>query len=101
MNASRSFFSLSRISIATLLLCGAITALAQEPPSPSPAASKEMRERMAAMHEKMAACLRSDRALSECRQEMHQTCSSMMGEQGCPMMGMGNPGRMMPPPKEN
>lgn len=57
---------------------------------PAPAPSKEMRERMASMHEKMAACLRSDRAFSECRQGMHQTCSNMMGQQGCPMMGIGN-----------
>jgi hypothetical protein len=44
---------------------------------------------MAALHEKMAACLRSDKALAECRDEMQKNCRDMMGEQGCPMMGKG------------
>ena len=47
----------------------------------------EQRQTMAAAHEKMAACLRSDRPLSECRNEMMQACHKMMGKEGCPMMG--------------
>jgi len=34
----------------------------------------------------MAACLRSDRSPADCRQEMMQSCKSVMGEGGC---GMG------------
>lgn len=55
--------------------------------------SKEMREKMATLHEQMAACLRSDKSFSECRQEMMTSCQATMGTQGCSMMmGMGNMG---------
>lgn len=54
-----------------------------------PAPSKDVREKMAAVHDKMAACLRSDKSFAECRGEMRQNCTATMGEQGCPMMGMG------------
>lgn len=59
--------------------------------------TKEQRENMAAMHEKMAECLRSDKAMSECRTEMKGQCQAMMGGDGCPMMmdhmrGMMGPG---------
>ena len=73
--------------------------------NPSPP-SKEQREKMAQAHEKMAACLRSDRPFPDCRQEMMQTCRDTMGGQGCGMMmgqgpmrghgimrGQGGPGR--------
>ena len=42
------------------------------------------RQSMANIHEKMAACLRSERPLSACHQEMMTACK---GESGCPMMG--------------
>ncbi len=75
------------------------TALAAEPPASTstPTVSKEMREKMATMHEQMATCLRSDKAISECRSEMRKSCQEL-GPDGCPMMGMG-PGmhRRMPP----
>jgi hypothetical protein len=84
--------------IATLLIAGAGAAFAAgEPPAPS----KEMRNKMAALHEKMAACLRSDTAFSECRGEMHKNCQDTMGEQGCPMMGMGMHDRMRGKPPSN
>lgn len=35
-----------------------------------PAATKEMRAKMAAVHEQMAACLKSDRPMAECHAEM-------------------------------
>jgi hypothetical protein len=51
--------------------------------------SKQQREQMAVLHEKIAACLRSDKDIAACRDEMRSKCQEMMGEQGCPMMGMG------------
>ena len=79
-------------------------AIAAEPSNGSSELSKQQRAQMASAHEKMAACLRSDRALDECRQEMHASCMSTFGEQGCPMMGRGlrmqdRPMRRPPPDK--
>jgi hypothetical protein len=34
--------------------------------------SKDTREKMATLHEQMAACLRSDKSISECRDEMRK-----------------------------
>ena len=50
---------------------------------------------MASVHQEMATCLRSDRPISECRAEMLKSCSQMMGEGACPMMG-GTGGGMGP-----
>lgn len=99
MNTSRSALGLFRALAVTILLAGTGTAVAAETPAAASPPSKEMREKMAAIHEKMAACLRSDKAFSECQREMHQRCSETMGEQGCPMMGKGM-GRMMTPPEK-
>jgi hypothetical protein len=52
------------------------------------APSKEIREKMATLHEQMAACLRSDKSLAECRTQMMKGCRDL-GSQTCPMMGMG------------
>jgi len=49
--------------------------------------SKEERKQMAEMHTKMAACLESDKPMSECQGEMMKSCKNMMGKTGCPMMG--------------
>lgn len=49
----------------------------------------EQRQNMASTHEKMAACLRSDKPMSECRTEMRKNCQDMMGKDGCPMGEMG------------
>ena len=67
--------------------------------------SKELREKMAAAHEQMAACLRTDRAMSDCREEMMKQCHELMGEHACPMMGMDKHKHKMksskpPAPKE-
>ncbi|HWG70691.1 MAG TPA: hypothetical protein VN692_14855 [Steroidobacteraceae bacterium] len=67
--------------------------------------SKELRAKMADAHEQMAACLRTDRAMSDCREEMMKECHQLMGEHGCPMMGMDKHKHMMksskpPVPKE-
>ena len=47
--------------------------------------SKEEREKMASHHDKMAACLRSDRAVEECWAEMKKSCKESNGKM-CPMM---------------
>jgi hypothetical protein len=46
----------------------------------------EQRQSMANVHEKMAACLRSDKAIEDCHKDMMQSCQDMMGKTGCPMM---------------
>jgi len=61
------------------------------PPEPS----KEIRAKMATLHEQMAACLRSDKSFGDCRSEMMKGCQQLMGERGCPMMGMGMHNQVM------
>jgi bisphosphoglycerate-independent phosphoglycerate mutase (AlkP superfamily) len=51
---------------------------------PSATMTKEQREEMASAHEKMATCLRSDKALDECKQEMMDACKDKAGS--CSMM---------------
>ena len=53
--------------------------------SVAPQLSKEAREKMALMHEKMAACLRSDKSMAECRIEMAKNCRDILGPEYCPM----------------
>ncbi len=68
------------------------------PMSSPPALSKEQREKLATVHEQMAACLRSERTLAECHDQMRQGCRAAMGSAGCPGMGMMmGPGRHRPP----
>jgi hypothetical protein len=91
MNARKTSIAprstLAAYAIALTMSTGA--AFAAEPPQPAhPAPSKEMREKMATMHEQMASCLRSDKAIATCHEEMMKSCKDTMGEKGCPMMGM-------------
>ena len=64
-----------------------------------PEMTTEQRGKMADVHEKMAACLRSDRPVATCHDEMKTSCQDVMGANGCPMMGgmggMKHRGRMM------
>ena len=79
-----------------LLIAASGAAFAADAPTTAP--SKEMREQMATLHEQMAACLRSEKSMSECRTEMMKSCQSTMGSQGCSTamgMGMGMGGGMM------
>jgi hypothetical protein len=46
-----------------------------------------MREKMAMMHEQMAACLRSDKPIADCRKEAMKYHQETMGNSGCPMVG--------------
>lgn len=90
MTTRRASNTFLRNLIVSMMIAGANAVFAaDEPPAPPPAPSKEMREQMAAMHERMAACLRSDKAIAACRDEMQKNCREKMGEQACPMMGMG------------
>lgn len=95
MHTPRTLIELSRGLTGTILLAVASMTLAAEPPADQTAPSREMRDQMAAVHQRMAACLRSDKPIAECREEMRQNCAKFMGKQGCPMMG-GMQGRMMP-----
>src|SRR5690242_17690453 len=76
----------------TVLMALASTAFVADAPTAPSAPTKEMREKMATLHEQMAACLRSDKPISECRPEMMKHCQAMMGTEGCSKM-MG--GKMM------
>ena len=77
------------------LLVGSSGAMAQNPSPPNLAVpSKETRERMATFHERMAACLRSDKPIAECRAEMMKNFGGVPGETDCPMMGSGMHGQM-------
>jgi hypothetical protein len=79
--------------IAALALAAGSSALAAEPKKSAPAEpSPEVRQQMAAVHQKMADCLRSDRPMAECRTEMANSCQQMVGASGCPMMGSGTGG---------
>lgn len=87
MNTLRISSRWIEVALFAMLIAGAAAAFAADEPKAAP--SKEMREQMASAHEKMASCLRSDKPFADCRSEMQTNCKSMMGEQGCPMMGMG------------
>jgi hypothetical protein len=65
------------------------------------APSTEQRAKMAAAHEKMAACLRSSKDIADCRAEMQHTCQAL-GPHGCGLMGkgMGMGAGMRPDPPE-
>jgi hypothetical protein len=82
----------ARATLATaLLLTLAATAPAQTPPAPSalPEVSKETRDKMAALHEQMASCLRSDKSLAACRSQMVKDCQEQLGTLECALSGMG------------
>ena len=79
----------SGVVLAEMSVIGTVS-LAATAPGPAPATvTKETREKMAVVHEQMAACLRSDKSLADCHAEMRQSCKESLGDQGCPMMGMG------------
>lgn len=88
------------VTASVLLIMGAGAAFSATPPAASPPAanpptaspaapSKETREKMASLHEQMAACLRSDKPIADCHSQMMKSCQDAMGEKGCRMMGHG------------
>ena len=48
--------------------------------------SKDDREKMAKLHENMASCLRSDKEVKACHEQMMTGCKDTMGEKFCAMM---------------
>ena len=84
---TRAVFVFAACAIALVMGAGAASAV--DAPMPAHAVpTKEMREQMATLHEKMAVCLRSDKAVAVCHEEMMKACHTTMGEKECPMMGM-------------
>jgi hypothetical protein len=86
--------ALPRTLAMALLASWAAGAAWSEDPRPAPAnsraaPSKEMREKLATVHEQTAACLRSDKSYSECRSQMMKSCREVLGGQGCPTLGRG------------
>ncbi len=63
------------------------SAVSAEEPKGKPAMTAEQRSKMAEAHEKMAVCLRSEKPMKDCHEEMRKACNDNKGE-GCPMMGM-------------
>lgn len=90
MNTRISKFRTQIVIASLLAIVGASAAPGANPPAAAQSPpSKEMREKMATLHEQMAACLRSDKSMPECRTEMMKNCQDVVGKDGCPMMGMG------------
>jgi hypothetical protein len=81
--ASVAFWSTGHLSIA---------AEPEKPAAEKHAMSQEKRNRMAESMEKMANCLRSDKAMETCKDEMMASCHESKDE--CPMMGGGMHGMM-------
>src|SRR5689334_21364211 len=82
-------FSMKRITFVMCVLAafgnlaiGAETASKPSGTKGPPQLTTEQRQKMADLHDKMAACLRSDRPLSECHQEMMKGCKDVMGKDG-------------------
>ena len=77
------------LALAAMSVMGVVALAATQPRTAPAMMTKEMREKMAVLHEQMAACLRSDKSLADCRDEMRKSCKDSLGDQDCPMMGMG------------
>lgn len=90
MTFSNSAHRVTTAITGALLIALSSAAFAADAPAAPSAPTKEMRERMATLHEQMAACLRSDKPIAECRTQMWKHCQAMMGSRGCTgMMGSG------------
>ena len=86
---------LTRLSLAAaLFIAGVAAACAADAPLSPAAPTMEMRARMATIHDQMAACLRSEKPVADCRAEMMASCEAIHpGGKGC-QMGTGQRGRM-------
>jgi hypothetical protein len=75
--------------LSVVALLGNVALAADTPPKHGkmPEPTKEQRQKMADLHEKMAKCLKSDSSMADCHKEMMQGCKDTMGKDGCPMMG--------------
>ena len=68
----------------SMMACVVSASAAETTKSECPPLTKETREKMAAVHEQIAACLRSDKPVAECRAEMAKSHSELMQASGCP-----------------
>src|SRR6202158_4579959 len=104
MSTRVSQFRAQIVIASVLAILGASATLGANPPATAQSPpSKEMREKMATLHEQMAACLRSEKSMTECRTEMMKNCQDVVGKDGYHRMGMGWGTRqhMMKPPPAN
>lgn len=88
-----TFLMFALATLGNLALGAETTSMSTEAKGP-PQLTTEQRQKMADLHDKMAACLRSDRPLSDCHEEMMKGCKEAMGKDGCPMM-IGKMGHRM------
>lgn len=89
--------SLFAVSTASLALA-ADNKKTKAPPAdkkPHMEMTAEQRQKMAEVHEKMAACLKTDKSIDDCHKEMAGSYKDAMGgKEGCPMhMGHGKHGK--------
>jgi hypothetical protein len=79
----------ARVAVAAaLLLLGAAATYADTPAADSRVPSQQTREKMAVLHEQLAACLRSDRPVNECRSEMVTNCQAQIGSNCATIAGV-------------
>lgn len=92
--------------VAAILLASFQLATAADKPKPGPLTKEERQARaerhdkMAENHRKMAECLRSDKPVSECRDQMRKECPMMTDDGECPMGGGRGRGRGPRPDRE-
>jgi len=63
-----------------------------------PMMSADQRQKMANAHQQMADCLKSDKSMSECHEQMRSACSEASDKGAC--MGMGMMGGRHPGPNK-
>lgn len=85
--------TIGSLFVAGLLFTAMAAGAQPKPAGRPPEMTAEQREKMAVAHEKMAACLRSERPVSECHDELWKSCDATMGVGKCPMRGGGRRGR--------
>ena len=87
MNVRVSRVQAVSLTATLALILSASVAVSAEPASQGhPPTSKEQREKMATIHEQMAACLRSDKSVADCHKEAMKSCQDAMGKDWCSMM---------------
>jgi hypothetical protein len=87
MNVRVSPLQAVSLTATLALILGASAAISADPASQShPTMSKEQREKMATIHEQMAACLRSDKSIADCHKEAMKSCQDAMGKDWCNTM---------------
>src|SRR6516162_7942409 len=98
MNVRASPLQAVSLTVTLALILGANAAFSAEPASPShPTMSKERREKMATIHDQMAACLRSEKPVANCHKEAMKSCQDAMGKDWCSMMHEHMHNQMMEP----